>query len=213
MGDFFRAAYGADNEQGFVQGAGRLLVAADTQADPEGFEDLLVLTAGATQYDTVTGWADAGYTKTGININRNNAEEDFDVDQVRGSLRRRPTNWEMSVGTQLAEATLETYGIAWELPDPALVTKTTPQLNERHQGLSAPTSLTERKVAVVFLFPDNILRAWWFRRGVRAAQESGFTLNKTGEQVSLPMRWNCLTDSVKPVSSQFGEIWEQVPAP
>lgn len=213
MGDFFRSAYGVDNEQGFVQGAGRILVAPGDTAWPDGFEDILLLTAGATQYDAIDPWTDVGYTKTGININRNNAEEDFDVDQVRGSLKKRPTNWEMSVGTQLAEGTLETFVQAWELPDPVLVTKTTPQLNERHVGLSAPTSLTERRVAVVFIFPDNTLRAHVFRRGVRAPQESGFTYNKTGEQVSLPQRWNCLTDPGAPVDSQFGEIWEQVPAP
>ena len=63
----------------------------------------------------MTPWIEIGFTKTGINITRNNAEEDFDVDQVSGSIRRRPTNWEMSVGTQLAEATLETFQLAWEL--------------------------------------------------------------------------------------------------
>ena len=51
-----------------------------------------------------------------------------------------------------------------------------------------------------------------FRRGIRAAQESGLTLQKTGEQVSLPMRWNALADSDQEVDSQFGEIFEQVPA-
>lgn len=218
MGDFFRSAYGVDNERGFVQGAGRMLMAnvysdpGTKNPKPAGFEDLLVLTAGTTQYDAVAPFTDAGFTKTGINVNRNNAEEDFDVDQVRGSLRRRPTNWEMSVGTQLAEGTLGTFQLAWELPDAVRITKTTPQLNEDHMGLSAPATLVERMVAVVFLFPDNILRAWVFWRCTRAPQESGFTLNKTGEQVSLPHRFNCLTDSGEPVTRQFGEIWEQVPA-
>ena len=36
------------------------------------------------------------------------------------------------------------------------------------------------------------------------------TLQKTGEQVSLPVRWNALADSSQPVDSQFGEIFEQV---
>lgn len=220
MGSFLRSRHPLTNEQSFVQGAGRILIAPISQAYPDGIEDLLVLDAGATQYDPVTGWSDVGFTKTGINITRNNAEEEFDVDQIRGSIRRRPTNWEMSVGTQLAEATLETFALAWELPyntttnvpDITAVTKTTPQLNERHIGLSAPTTYQERRVAVVFQFPDGIIRAWVFRRAYHAPQESGFTLNKTGEQVSLPVRWNCMADPDAPEATQFGEIMEQTAA-
>lgn len=207
-------------ESSFVQGAGRILIAHSAQADPDGIEDVLVLAAGATQYDAATGWDDVGFTKTGINITRNNAEEEFDVDQVRGSIKRRPSNWEMSVGTQLAEATLETFALAWELPedgsgdpDIADVTKVDPQLDERQIGLSAPTSYIERKIAVVFQFPNDVIRMWYFRKGFHAPQESGFTLNKTGEQVSLPVRWNCLPDPDQPIDTQFGYITEQVPAP
>lgn len=216
MGNFLRSRHPITNEQSFVQGAGRILIAPTTVAYPDGIEDLLILTAGATQYDPVATWTDVGFTKTGINVTRNNAEEEFDVDQVRGAIRRRPTNWEMSVGTQLAEGTLETFSLVWELPQGAAagsiatVTKTAPQLNERHVGLSAPTAYTERRMAVVFQFPDGVIRAWVFRRTTRAPQESGFTLNKTGEQVSLPMRWNCAADPDAPVETQFGEIFEQV---
>jgi len=217
MGNFLRSRHPLTEETSFVQGAGRILVAPSTQADPDGIEDVLVLGAGATQYDAATGWGEVGFTKTGINITRNNAEEDFDVDQVRGSIKRRPSNWEMSVGTQLAEATLETFALAWELPhdasgDPIIadVTKTAPQLNERQIGLSAPTSYIERKVAVVFQFDSGLIRMWYFRRGFHAPQESGFTLNKTGEQVSLPVRWNCLPDPDQPIGTQFGYMTEQV---
>jgi hypothetical protein len=211
MGAFFRGRHGVDYEQGFVQGAGRVMIADKSAGWPEGIEDLLVLTAGATLYDAVDPWEEAGFTKTGININRNNAEEDFDVDQVRGSILRRPTNWEMSIGTQLAEASLETFALAWELGAVTDVSKTTPQLAERHVGLSAPVSYVERLVAVLFQFDSGVIRAWVFRRCIRAAQESGMTLQKTGEQVSLPVRWNALADSEQPIDSQFGEIFEQVP--
>lgn len=212
MGTFFRGRHGLDYERGFVQGAGRIVVAAQDTAWPEGLEDILILASGATQYDLVAPWEEVGFTKTGINITRNNSEESFDVDQIRGSIRRRPSDWEMSVGTQLAEASLETFALAWELPAPTTVTKTDPQLDERHQGLSAPTLYVERLVAVLFQFPDGLIRAWVFRRCIRAAQESGMTLQKTGEQVSLPVRWNALADPDQPVESQFGEIFEQLPA-
>jgi len=212
MGSFLRSRHGIDYERGFVQGAGRILIADQDTPWPEGIEDLVVLTTGATEYDPVDPWDEVGFTKTGINITRNNAEEDFDVDQVRGSIKRRPSNWEMSVGTQLAEASLETFQLAWELGAISDVTKTGGQLAERHLGLSAPTTYPERLVAVLFQFDSGLIRAWVFRRGIRAAQESGLTLQKTGEQVSLPMRWNALADSDQEVDSQFGEIFEQVPA-
>lgn len=212
MGSFLRSKYGLDNEQGFVQGAGRILVTDDLTSFPEGFEDLLVLTAGGTQFDAVSPWDDVGFTKTGINVTRNNSEETFDVDQVRGDIKRRPSNWEMSVGTQLAEATLETFQTAWELGDIAAVTKTPPQLDERQMGMGAPSSYRDLMVAVLFQFPDGILRAWVFRKCQRTAQESGFTLQKTGEQVSLPQRWNALADPDAPEGSEFGMIFEQVAA-
>lgn len=213
MGTFLRSRHGVDYERGFVQGAGRLVIADKGSGWPEGLEDIISLTADSRQYDLITPWEEVGFTKTGINITRNNAEEDFDVDQLRGSIIRRPSNWEMSVGTQLAESTLETFQLAWELGPITDVTKTTPQLDERHVGLSAPTEYTERLVAVLFQFGSGLIRAYVFRRAIRAAQESGMTLQKTGEQVSLPERFNALVDSESPVESQFGEIFEQVPAP
>jgi hypothetical protein len=210
MGNFLRDAYGLDNEQGFMQGAGRVLIAPSSQAWPDNIDDLLTLASGGTQYDAASGWTDAGFTKTGINITRNNAEEEFTVDQIRAAIRRRPTNFEMSVGTQLAESTLETFALAWELG--SITDVTGGSLDERHIGLSAPTTFVERRIAVLFQFEDGIIRAYAFRRGVKAPQESGFTLQSTGEQVSLPVRWNMLADTSQPIQSQFGEIFEQVPA-
>ena len=223
MGTFLRGRHPITYERGFVQGAGRILYAPAGTPFPTGIDDMVVLTAGPTQYDLASPWVEIGFTKTGINITRNNAEEDFDVDQISGSIRRRPTNWEMSVGTQLAEATLETFQLAWELGPISTTVGTAPALDERHVGLSAPTSYAERLVAVLFQFPPepsgaapataSLIRAWVFRRCYRAAQESGMTLQKTGEQVSLPARWNAQADSSQPVDSQFGEIIEQQPAP
>lgn len=206
MGNFLRDAYGLDNEQGFMQGAARILIAASDATWPSTVGDLLHTASGATQYDAASGWTDVGFTKTGINITRNNAEEEFTVDQIRASIRRRPTNFEMSVGTQLAESTLETFAIAWELG--AITTAG----GERHIGLSAPTTFVERRLAALFQFEDGVIRAYVFRRAVKASQESGFTLQSTGEQVSLPVRWNMLADTAQPVASQFGEIMEQEPA-
>jgi hypothetical protein len=221
MGSFLRSRHGIDYERGFVQGAGRILTAPQGSDWPVGVEDLVELGTGTTQFDTVDPWEEVGFTKTGINITRNNAEEDFDVDQVSGSIRRRPTNWEMSVGTQLAEATLETFQLAWELGSIKPVTGAGTALDERQVGLGAPAAYVERMIAVLFQFPPEpsgaapgtaaLIRAWVFGRCYRAAQESGLTLQKTGEQVSLPVRWNAQADTTKPVDEQFGMMLEQVP--
>jgi hypothetical protein len=214
MGEFLRSRHGLDNELGFVQGPGLIVAAPKTTAWPDGTEDIMVLTAGATQFDLVSPWFYLGFTKTGINIVRNNAEDTFTVDQVEGAFKRRPNNWEMNVGTQLAEGTLETFAESWELPDPALVTKTAPQLNERHMGLGAPTAYRERRIAVLFQFESGLIRTFVFRKCTRAAQESGFTYQSGGEQVSLPTRWNAQTSDETGVTkdTRFGEVFEQVPA-
>jgi len=219
MGTFLRSRHGIDHEAGFMQGAGRIVIAdLDDVAYtyPTDLHGILVFAAGATQFDVVDPWEEVGFTKTGINITRNNAEETFDVDQVQADIKRRPSNWEMSIGTQLAESTLETFQTAWEL-GPITVIPPVPvgppiKLGERHVGLSAPTTYREKAVAVLYQFESGLVRGVIFRRCIRAAQESGYTLQKTGEQVSLPTRWNALADSEAPVDSQFGEIFEQVAA-
>src|SRR4051812_983716 len=180
MGNFFRGRHPITYERGFVQGAGRILYAPVGSAMPDSIADIVVVAPGATQYDLVTPFAEIGFTKTGINITRNNAEEDFDVDQVSGSIRRRPTNWEMSVGTQLAEATLETFQLAWELGPITVNTPSAGDLAERRVGLSAPTSYAERMIVVLFQFPPEpsgadpgtaaLIRAWVFGRCLKAAQ-------------------------------------------
>lgn len=213
MGNFLRDAYGLDNEQGFMQGAGRILVDDGTGSYtfPVDIEDLIILNSGGTQYDPVSGLVDAGFTKTGINITRNNAEEEFTVDQIRTAIRRRPTTFEMSVGTQLAESTLDTFKLAWELGGD-IETVTSAAVDESHLGMGTSTAFVERFLAVLFQFEDGIIRAFCFRRAVKASQESGFTLQSTGEQVSLPVRWNMLADASQTVDEQFGVIMEQIPA-
>jgi hypothetical protein len=224
VGTFLRGRYAVDYEMGFVQGAARILIAPISEPFPDGLEDIIDLTAGPTLYDPIGSWEDVGFTKTGINITRNNAEETFTVDQIRSAIRTRPSNWEMSVGTQLAEASLETFALAWELPDPVVVTKTAPAVDEYHMGMGAPTSYPERRMCVLFQFPPvpsggtaaaplylEPIRAWVFRRCLHAAQESGFTLQNTGEQVSLPWRLNCMADGSQPIGEQFGEVFEQIP--
>jgi hypothetical protein len=83
-------------------------------------------------------------------------------------------------------------------------------LDVRSIGLGAPPAYEERRAAVAFQFPDQTLRIWYFHQTTHAPQEVGFTLNKTGEQVSLPLRLNCQAVGDKPVAEQFGFVFEQV---
>lgn len=196
-----------------MQGAGRILIADGDTTFPEAIDDIVVTATGATIYDPTTDWTEVGFTKTGINITRNNAEETFTVDQIRSAIRTRPSNWEMSVGTQLAETSLETFALAWELPDPEIVTAAAAATKGLQKvGMGAPTSYAEKLLCVLFLYPDDIVRAFVWRRCLHAAQESGFTLQNTGEQVSLPWRLNCMADDTAPDGEQFGVIFEELPA-
>jgi hypothetical protein len=52
-----------------------------------------------------------------------------------------------------------------------------------------------------------------FRKATLNAQESAMTLNKTGDQVSLPTSLNCEADPTVSTDVAFGEIFEQVPGP
>src|SRR5688500_4986874 len=128
MADFHRTSV---DDTSFIRGAARLLIAPITAAAPAELADVIDVgvdetpgPAVAATYDAETDWVDLGATKTGVQITINNAEESFDVDQVMGDIASQPTNWECSVGTQLAEFTPEKMQIAWE--GSAITVDTTP---------------------------------------------------------------------------------------
>jgi hypothetical protein len=197
--------------EGFIRGAARLLVANYVQPFPTRIQDVLVLTAGATQYDSVSGWSDLGATKTGVNVARNNTEETFDVDQITSDIASQPTGWDMSVGTALAEVTLQNMVELWE-NGPVTIAN-----SEKRSGMGAPESYTRRRLAVVFKRPDlddgsaGKIRLFVFRKVQRTPQDSSFTFQKTGEQQVLPHRWKALADDVvSDVDERFGLVFDQV---
>jgi hypothetical protein len=151
-------------------------------------------TQGSGQYDSRPGWTDLGATKTGIQITVNNAEETFDVDQILGDISSQPTNWECSVGTQLAEMTPERMQFAWE--GSAITLDTTPTTGaEQEIGFGNPTGYTQRRLAVLFQRPNGLVRGYFFHRVQRQPQESSITHAKTGDQISIPVRFRVLADS------------------
>lgn len=207
---FHRVAPSADDA--FIRGAGRLLIAPAAQAFPTGIADIVETSATpmtGAQWDTKTGWTDLGATKTGIQITVNNAEETFDVDQVLGEIGSAPTSWEVSVGTQLAEATLERMQVAWE--GSAITTDATPTPDEKELGVGEPTTYVQRRLAVLFQKSSGLVRAFIFRKVQRMPQESSITFNKTGEQISIPVRWRALADtSVSDTKKRFFIIRDQI---
>lgn len=207
---FHRVTPSADDA--FIRGAGRLLIALDTQAFPTQISDIVETSASpmtGEQWDAKTGWTDLGATKTGIQITVNNAEETFDVDQVLGEIDSAPTSWEVSVGTQLAEATLERMQVAWE--GSAITTDTTPTPDEKELGVGEPTTYTRRRLAVLFQKNSGLVRAFIFRKVQRMPQESSITFQKTGEQISIPVRWRALADtSVSDTKKRFFVIRDQI---
>lgn len=216
MGAFLRTNI---TPEGFIQGAARLLVAPVSQAFPTRIDDIIVTASGPSQWDAKAGWSDLGATRTGINIARNNAEETFDVDQIQGDIASRPSNWEMSVGTALAEVTLERIDFVWE--GGGVTTNATVTPNEKQLGLGQPESYTQRRLAVVYqranvrevngTITQGKVRAYVFRRVQRTPQDSSFTHQRTGEQATLPVRWRALADdTVVDVNSRFGTIFDQV---
>jgi hypothetical protein len=215
MTDFHRTFV---DDRSFIRGAARLLVAPITQPRPVKIEDVIALEASAgppavAQYDAKTGWVDLGATKTGVQITVNNAEETFDIDQVLGDIASQPTSWDVSVGTQLAEMTPERLQLAWE--GSAISIDNTPTAPEQEIGFGSPTAYTKRRLAVLFQRPDATIRAYLFHQVQRMPQESSVTHAKTGEQISVPVRFKALPDtSLTDVQKRFFVIRDQsVPTP
>ena len=209
MADFFRTSV---DDRSFIRGAARLLYAPIGTAAPTEISDIIHLSSGVGYdlYDPVytnatNGWVDLGATKTGIQISVNNTEETFDVDQIYGDIDSLPTNWEVSVGTQLAEFTPEKLQICWEGTE-----VTTNGAGEDEVSFGAPESYTRRRLAVLFQRPNGNIRAYSFRKVQRLPQESTVTHNKTGEQISVPVQFRVLPDfSVTDPKARFFSIFDQ----
>jgi hypothetical protein len=201
MPDFHRTYV---NEDSFIRGAARILWAGSTVTFPTSISSVINMSL----YDATASWNELGATKQGIQISVNNSEESFDVDQILGNIDTMPTNWEVSVQTALTEMTLERLAVAWE--GTGVTTDSTVTPNEKVVHFGVPADYTERRLAVLFQRPNGKIRAYLFRKVNRAPQESTVTHNKTGEQISIPVRWNCLPDlSVSEPKQRFFTIRDQ----
>jgi hypothetical protein len=217
MTDFHRTFV---DDRSFIRGAARLLIAPLTVDKPLKIEDVINLTAPTAPattpalYDAQDDWIDLGATKTGVQVTVNNAEETFDIDQIIGDISSQPTSWDYSVGTQLAEMTPERLQVAWE--GSAITLDATPTSgSEQEIGFGAPIAYTQRRLAVMYQRPNGKIRGHFFHIVQRMPQESSVTYAKTGEQISIPVRFKALPDTSEPdILKRYFIIRDQdVPAP
>lgn len=173
-----------------------------------------VTTAGNGQYDVVpgVGWTELGSTRSGVQVTRNNTEDQLDIDQIYGSILGVPNEWEMTVATQLVETTLENLQLAWEGGTITVDSTQTP--NERHLTLGNPLAYTQRKLAVLHqktIGPAaGLIRAQVFRLVTRSPQNSNLDYQKTGQMQTIAQTFRCYADStVTDPNARFGAIIEQ----
>lgn len=192
---------GVDLDKNFIRGAARIMWAGMTVSFPTDIGQVVNLST----FDAQSGWNDLGATKTGITISHNNTEETFDVDQIYGDLDARPTNWEVSVATALAEMTLSKLAFAWEGMQLANGSAGSAAL-----GIGNPQFYTRRRLAVLFQRQNGQIRAFVFRQVIRMAQESSILFAKTGEQQTVPVRFRCLADaSVADANQRYFVVYDQ----
>lgn len=97
------------NSGNIVGGPGRLVVKPYDGTFPETIGEVMGLNS---PYDLTGGWRDLGATNDGITISRGFDTEDFEVDQVNGIVDQDITAWSHSLGTTLAENTVENRQLA-----------------------------------------------------------------------------------------------------
>jgi hypothetical protein len=197
------------NDETIVRGPGRAMFASMSVTVPTQIGDVLSLST----FLPAAGWNDLGATKGGVSVTFNNSEESIDVDQVLADIATYPTGTEMSVSTQLAEASLDRFAMAWE--GSAVTTNATPTKGtgpEKSVSFGAFEGYTQRRLAVAYRRQQSgKVRVGVFRITQRAPQESTITFNKTGDQQTIPVTWKVLPDtSVADVKSRFATFFDQV---
>jgi len=198
MADFFQGVSIDDNN--FIRGAARLMWAGITVNFPSTISDMINLST----YAAASGWNDLGATKTGVTITKNNTEETFDVDQILTDIDTRPVSYTQTVATSLAQVDLAHLQVAWEA---GTITGTT----ELQMGVGSPTRYIRRRLAVLFLKDNNLIRAHVFRNAQRSPVDSPLVFNKTGEQQSVPVLFTALADtSIADVYTRVQVIFDQV---
>ncbi len=190
-------------------GGARLIYADDGLAKPVKLSEILDTSTGVL----ASGWNDLGATDGGISTTRGFDSEEWEVDQVNAAIDQFLTSWNMSLETNLAEASLENFQIAWE--NSAITTDIVESPNERTQGIGDPDNLAERMIAFVVdkreLAGVGYIRAYifWLAKLDGADSEHSFV---KGEKTLVPLSFTLLGDTTETEARRFGIIIDQVPS-
>lgn len=203
MPDFYPTAM---NDEAFVRAPARLMYASMSTTMPTQIDGLVNLSTYAAQ----SGWTDMGATKGGVTVSFNNSEESFTIDQVLAEIESLPTTSEMSIQTQLSQATLDWLSFAWE--GDAVSTNASPTIPEKTTAFGPFESYTRRRMAVGARRPQSgKIRFMVFRKTQRQAAESSIVFNSTGDQQTIPVTFKVLPDtSISTVRARFGVAFDQV---
>lgn len=187
------------------RGPGRLMYASMSTTYPTQISDLVNLSS----YAASANWFDLGATKGGVQIGFNNSETVLDVDQIASAIMTVPDDAQMFVQANLAESSLDRLSFAWE--GDAVTINAGPAVPEKNTGFGPFDSYTQRRLAAGYRSPQSGKLAFFvFRKAQRAPQESTITLNKGGDQVTVPTRFTVLPDtSIATVRQRFGLAFEQ----
>lgn len=185
---------------------GRLLYASMSMPFPASIGEVVNLST----YIAQSLWTEGGATKGGIQIGYNNAETELTVDQIRAAIQTLPDTVDMFVQTALSETSIDRFAFAWE-GDTVVTNSAGLVTPEKQSGFGPFEGYTRRRLAVGFRNPNSgKLMLWAFRQVTRAPQESTITMQQTGDQMTIPVRFRCLPDtSISTVKQRFSMVWEQ----
>jgi hypothetical protein len=202
MADFYPTTITPETTK---RGPGRLMYASISTTFPAQISDLINMSL----FTATASWFDLGATKGGIQIGFNNSETVLDVDQIASAIMTVPDDAEMFVQANLAEASLDRLSFSWE--GDAVTINAAPPNPEKNTGFGPFDSYTQRRLAAGYRSPQSGKLAFFvFRKAQRAPQESTITLNKGGDQVTIPTRFRVLPDtSIAVVRQRFGLAFEQ----
>lgn len=191
-------------------GGARLVYANDGLAKPTSLSDILNPTTGVL----ASGWNDMGATDGGLTLRRGADTEEWEVDQVLGAIDEFITAWNMTLETNLAEASLENFQIAWQASSP-ITTDATPTPDERTIGIGDPETFTQRMIAFVVdkrkVSGTGYIRAYVFWIAQLDGADSDHSFVK-GEKTLIPLSLKILADTTEEEYKRFGIILDQVPA-
>lgn len=153
---------------------------------------------------TIDGAA-VGWTRNGVTLS--NKPEVFiveDVDQVVGGVKAVRTNEEITISTELVEATIESVKRAWAIN--TAIDLATPDHKKLKFG--GDPVMPEHEVVFSGIAPNDKLRTVTFWRVV--GMDFGDIVNAKGDETTIPVTFRALLDMTRPVGEQIGEFDDEI---